>query len=62
LHFALWNGRRRFGLQRTGARGFRTHPAAEHFELNGKQIARLNNLAPAAGERNNEGNMAVIAR
>ena len=36
--------------------------AAEHLELNGRQIERLNNLAPAAGERHDEGNMAVIDR
>ena len=36
--------------------------AAEHLKLNGRQIERLNNLAPAAGERHDEGNMAVIDR
>jgi aryl-alcohol dehydrogenase-like predicted oxidoreductase len=36
--------------------------AAEHLELNGRQIERLNNLPPAAGERHDEGNMAVIDR
>ena len=36
--------------------------AAEHLELNGRQIERLNNLAPAAGERHDQGNMAVIDR
>jgi hypothetical protein len=28
----------------------------------GEQIARLNDLAPAAGERHNEANMSVIDR
>jgi len=33
-----------------------------HFELSAEQIERLNNLAPAAAERHNEGSMAVIDR
>jgi aryl-alcohol dehydrogenase-like predicted oxidoreductase len=36
--------------------------AADHVELSAAQIARLNNLTPAAGERHEEGNMAVIDR
>jgi aryl-alcohol dehydrogenase-like predicted oxidoreductase len=36
--------------------------AADRVELNAKQIERLNNLTPAAGERHEEGNMAVIDR
>src|SRR5947207_13127637 len=36
--------------------------AADRIELSGKQIERLNNLAPAAGERHDQGNMAVIDR
>jgi len=36
--------------------------AADRIELSGKQIERLNNLTPAAGERHNAGNMAVIER
>jgi diketogulonate reductase-like aldo/keto reductase len=36
--------------------------AADHLELSADQIDRLNHLAPAAGERHNEGNMAVIDR
>ena len=36
--------------------------AADGIELSAEQIARLNNLAPAAGERHDEGNMAVIDR
>ncbi len=36
--------------------------AADRVELSAKQIERLNNLTPAAGERHNEGNMAVIDR
>ena len=36
--------------------------AADRLELNPRQIARLNGLAPAAGERHDEGNMAVIDR
>lgn len=34
--------------------------AADRLELSAEQIARLNNLAPAAGERHDAGNMAVI--
>jgi diketogulonate reductase-like aldo/keto reductase len=36
--------------------------AADRIELSAKQIERLNNLTPAAGERHDEGNMAVIDR
>ncbi len=36
--------------------------AADRIELSPKQIAQLNNLTPAAGERHNEGSMAVIDR
>src|SRR4249919_823073 len=36
--------------------------AADGIELSAAQIERLNNLAPAAGERHEEGNMAVIDR
>jgi aryl-alcohol dehydrogenase-like predicted oxidoreductase len=36
--------------------------AADRVKLSGEQIKRLNNLTPAAGERHNEGNMAVIDR
>jgi aryl-alcohol dehydrogenase-like predicted oxidoreductase len=36
--------------------------AADRVELTAEQIARLNNLTPAAGERHDEGNMAVIDR
>lgn len=36
--------------------------AADQLELNGNQLNRLNNLTPAAGERHDEGNMAVIDR
>ncbi len=36
--------------------------AADRIELSAGQIERLNNLAPAAGERHDEGNMAVIDR
>lgn len=34
--------------------------AADRLTLSAKQIERLNNLTPAAGERHDEGNMAVI--
>jgi aryl-alcohol dehydrogenase-like predicted oxidoreductase len=34
--------------------------AADHLELSPEQIARLNNLTPAAGERHDAGNMAVV--
>ena len=36
--------------------------AAHRIELSAEQIERLNYLAPAAGERHDEGNMAVIDR
>jgi aryl-alcohol dehydrogenase-like predicted oxidoreductase len=36
--------------------------AADGIELSVEQIGRLNNLAPAAGERHDEGNMAAIDR
>jgi aryl-alcohol dehydrogenase-like predicted oxidoreductase len=36
--------------------------AADGIELSAEQIERLNNLTPAAGERHDEGNMAVIDR
>ena len=36
--------------------------AADRIELSAGQIERLNNLMPAAGERHDEGNMAVIDR
>ena len=36
--------------------------AADHLELSAEQIERLNHLTPAAGERHDEGNMAVIDR
>ncbi|SEW45613.1 Predicted oxidoreductase [Chitinophaga sp. YR573] len=36
--------------------------AADQLELSVKQIERLNNLTPAAGERHDEGNMSVIDR
>jgi aryl-alcohol dehydrogenase-like predicted oxidoreductase len=36
--------------------------AADAVELTAGQIARLNHLTPAAGERHNAGNMAVIER
>jgi len=34
--------------------------AADRIELSAEQVARLNNLTPAAGERHDVGNMAVI--
>ena len=36
--------------------------AADRIELSAEQVNRLNNLTPAAGERHDEGNMAVIDR
>ena len=36
--------------------------AADRLELGAGQIERLNNLVPAAGERHDQGNMAVIDR
>lgn len=36
--------------------------AADRIELSAAQITRLNSLTPAAGERHDEGNMAVVDR
>ena len=36
--------------------------AADQLELSHEQIERLNNLTPAAGERHEEAQMAVIDR
>ena len=36
--------------------------AADAVELNVEQIARLNDLTPATGERHNEANMSTIDR
>ena len=36
--------------------------AADRIELTTEQVERLNHLTPAAGERHDEGNMAVIDR
>ena len=36
--------------------------AADQLELSTEQIERLNNLTPAAGERHEEAQMAVIDR
>jgi aryl-alcohol dehydrogenase-like predicted oxidoreductase len=36
--------------------------AADHVELSAAQIGRLNDLTPAAGERHEPGNMAIIDR
>ena len=36
--------------------------AADHIQLSGEQLKRLNNLTPAAGERHDEMNMSVIDR
>jgi aryl-alcohol dehydrogenase-like predicted oxidoreductase len=36
--------------------------AADRIELSAEQIERLNNLTPAAGERHDKGNMAIIDR
>jgi diketogulonate reductase-like aldo/keto reductase len=36
--------------------------AADNIELRTAQVERLNHLRPAAGERHDEGNMAVIDR
>jgi aryl-alcohol dehydrogenase-like predicted oxidoreductase len=35
---------------------------ADRIELSAEQIARLNDLTPATGERHNEANMATIDR
>jgi aryl-alcohol dehydrogenase-like predicted oxidoreductase len=36
--------------------------AADRIELSADQVERLNNLTPAAGERHDQGNMAVVDR
>ena len=36
--------------------------AADQLELSAEQIRRLDDLAPAAGERHNEANMAAVDR
>jgi aryl-alcohol dehydrogenase-like predicted oxidoreductase len=36
--------------------------AADRIELSAEQVTRLNHLTPAAGERHDEGNMAIIDR
>ena len=36
--------------------------AADRIELSAEQVERLNHLTPAAGERHDTGNMAVIDR
>ena len=36
--------------------------AADGIELSAEQIERLDNLAPATGERHNEANMSTIDR
>ena len=36
--------------------------AADGIELSAEQVERLNHLTPAAGERHDEGNMAIIDR
>ena len=36
--------------------------AADQLELSAEQIERLNNLTPAAGERHEEAQMAVVDR
>ncbi len=36
--------------------------AADRIELSAEQVERLNNLTPAAGERHEQENMAVIDR
>jgi aryl-alcohol dehydrogenase-like predicted oxidoreductase len=36
--------------------------AADHIELSPEQITRLNDLAPATGERHDEANISTIGR
>ena len=36
--------------------------AADHIELSSEQIARLNDLAPATGDRHDEANMSTVGR
>jgi diketogulonate reductase-like aldo/keto reductase len=41
---------------------FEENTAADAVELSTEQIARLNDLTPATGERHNEANMSTIDR
>ena len=50
------------GDQQSSPASTSSQSGTAHFELSAEQIERLNNLAPAAGERHNEGSMAVIDR
>jgi len=36
--------------------------AADHIELSPEQITRLNDLAPATGDRHDEANMSTVCR
>ncbi len=52
---------RRAPLERCGrVARVEANSAADRIELSAQQIERLNNLTPAAQERHDEGNMAVI--
>jgi hypothetical protein len=42
--------------------GVEENTAADRLELSAEQVERLNNLTPAAGERHEEAQMAVIDR
>jgi hypothetical protein len=54
---------RRAPLERCGRLArVEENSAADRIELSAQQIEWLNNLTPAAGERHDEGNMAVIDR
>ena len=67
-HRSLWPGCSRQGNDIAPIPGTKRvdrveeNTAADRIELSAKQIERLNNLTPAAGERHDEGNMAAIDR
>jgi len=47
---------------RAGKARVEENTAADSIELSAGQVERLNHITPAAGERHNEANMAVIDR
>jgi len=64
-HSAQLNGHHNGHHYETPMRASARRPVAVADQTAGripKQIERLNNLTPAAGERHDEGNMAVIDR
>jgi hypothetical protein len=61
----IWNLNRESGVPLPGTKRVarvEETTAADLAELNAGQIERLKNLTTAAGERHDEGNMAIIDR